>query len=197
MPRPKGAKNKPKTGESIVAELEKMIPKKEEFKLAKHGINSKTGEEMFLVKYSKSLSDFICSKVEDGISVSEQCRIYKGTLPEERTIYRWKKKYPDFGRDLEAAYRVFFYRMIDELNDLSKAKIEGENKVEMYAEMARIRNRIDTLKFLIAKIAPKLIPELRDTVQNVQMAMPSITIVNFSPKEEKTTLIEGQGSTIS
>lgn len=164
-------------------------------------------------KYSKAFLEFICDHVADGMTVKAICEKYPRDLcPEERTVYRWKKKYPEFNKALEEAYQTFFYKKLDEIEELSKELLDNEKSIKeleaidasadskkeandakknwLYARKARqdaIRMRLDVLKFTISKIAPKMVPELKDTPasQAIAYTPPQITIINFQePKKE-------------
>lgn len=167
-------------------------------------------------KYSKAITDFITDKIEGGQTAAEICRLYPDMV-EEKTYYRWKKKYPEFKKAVDLAYQTFFYKKIDEMEDLSKELIVTEKKLSELLEKAsvvitgnkkdkkaceelaerdsnntafkleimmnrdrrdNIRVRMDALKFILHKLAPKMVQELADTTQT-QVMMPSITIVNY------------------
>ncbi len=149
-------------------------------------------------KYSAGLSNFICDKVSEGITVAQICRDYKDQLPAEKTIYEWRKKYPEFKDALTLAYQTLIYKQMDELNDLSKQLIaeekdQGHLDIDEAKRMSvlnrdrrdNIRVRIDAIKFSLSHLAPKLVPELKDQPK-AQFNIPAIQIINYSDaKEEK------------
>lgn len=154
----------------------------------------KKNERPLLSRYNKAMIDFMTDKIEEGITVAQICRDYKADgIPSEKQVYRWKAKYPEFKQALDNAYQTFFYKKLDELHDLMNEPIpENLDKVRLNAELQRRRLKIDTLKFLLAKIAPKMVPDLRDIpAAAVSLQLPSITVVNYSDKE-KGKLIEGK-----
>ena len=137
------------------------------------------------IKYSQALARMICDNVEDGITVAEQCK-KNDNLPTERTIYRWKKQYPEFSKMLFDSYQIFFIKKIDEIDDLSNAPLpEGLDKIALNAELNRRRIRIDALKFILAKLAPKMVPELRDTPTTAVAVMPQIQIIKYGDADDK------------
>lgn len=150
-----------------------------------------------LTKYSKALANVICGKIEDGITIAEMGRDVN--FPDESTIHRWQKQYPDFRIQVKAAYAIFFYKMLDEINDLSKELLDiekdkqdiadltttgGNVKTWIYAKRARqdaIKIRIDTLKFALAKLAPKFVEDLKEVPSQLQGAGNiTVQIVNYS-----------------
>lgn len=155
-------------------------------------------------KYNIGLSNFICDKVSEGTTVAEICRKYPEAMPAEKTIYDWRKKYPEFKNALTEAYQTLIYKQMDELNDLSKQLLEEDtnsnediNEAKLSAIKNRdrrdnIRVRIDAIKFSLSHLAPKLVPELKDQQVKAQFNLPAIQIINYSDiKEDNTKLIEG------
>lgn len=155
---------------------------------------------------------FIADKVEQGLTLEEIHEEFKEVAPAPKTIWTWKKKYPEFRELMDMAYRQQLTNHLDEVNKLSKEliKIDDElkNKLE-YAEntgdpddmkeamsFARLRAtvmkdrrdnikvRIDTLKFLLSHVATKLVPELKEAPK-AMFNMPSIQIVNYSDLDNK------------
>ena len=151
----------------------------------------------FIQKFSKALGDYICSQVEEGVSVRELCKTHRQEgMINEATVYRWKKKYPEFKRDLDAAYRVYVFKQMDEANELSKefmrivSDMKSCDKEEAQAlrlQAEGIRQRIDFLKFSLAKLAPKLIPELQD--QQQQTIIPTIQIISYKKDDAEIKYI--------
>lgn len=167
------------------------------------------------VKLSKAIVSFLCDKIEDGITISKICKEYKHheLVPEEKTIYRWKKKYPEFKVALNEAYQTFFYKKMDELEDLSEEYKQIEEELAVLSDAAgkdrvhfnkfkaalmsskdhrdNVKMRIDTLKFILGKLAPKLVTELAD--QSKQIVAPtSIVVVNYKdqrPDEANLTRV--------
>lgn len=137
------------------------------------------------IKYSKEVSDFICGKIEGGLCVADMVKKYgpgsrKVILPTSATIYRWRRLHDDFKHAYDVAYQTFIYGKIDEmytlmneptptLEQIKKATGDEDphpNIIKAYisSHIAKNRLKIDTLKFIAAKLAPKLVPELSDKV---------------------------------
>lgn len=167
-------------------------------------------------KYNKGIANFICDNVADGFTLTGLKKKYPDYLPEVKTIYRWKDKYNDFREQLALAYQTHIYKQMDELRDLSEELLqlddvliaefnnaegteerkEVSNKIRLAAIMGRdrrdnIKVRIDAIKFSLAHLAPKLVPELKSQ-EKQQLIMPNQPIINIiSYKEPDTKLIEG------
>lgn len=176
---------------------------------------SKTADKLlFVQKYSVKLQDFIVDKIEGGMTLAEICREYgppKQTIvPNEKNCYRWKKKYPEFKKALDDAYQTLIFKMMDEMNDLSKDAMAlgkqlkecqdiGEAKFEamkLKGQLDAVKTRIKALEFMLVKIAPKLVPELKEAAKETAITnLPPITIINYSDdkhrfKNLQTNLIE-------
>lgn len=148
---------------------------------------------LFTEKYTKTLGEFICNKVEEGISVRQLCKdAEKYGVPREKTIYRWCKKYPEFGENMMAARKTWFLMQIDELDELSKELMIANKALEtcekdeasakrLYADSVKIR--IDTLKFSLAKMAGRFVPEMQD--QQNQTVLPVINIISYAKEDLK------------
>ncbi len=152
-------------------------------------------------RYTQGLSNFITDKVSEGLTVSEICRRYTQEVPCEKTIYQWRKKYPEFKEALALSYQTLIYKQMDELNDLSKQLLEEPQSGDLEnAKLISLQNRdrrdnirvrIDTIKFNLSHLAPKLVPELKDQPQ-AQFNLPAIQIINYADTENKTKLIESK-----
>lgn len=168
-----------------------------------------TKSKLFQPKYSQKIQDFIVDKIEEGMTLAEVCREYgppKGEIvPNEKTCYRWKKKYPEFKKAIDEAYQVLIYKLMDEMHilskkvmnmahdlsrtlDISDAKFEA---IKLKGEMDACKTRIKTIEFTLTRIAPILVPSLKDNSNQIQYAqLPPINIINYS-KPEPLEFIDG------
>jgi hypothetical protein len=164
-------------------------------------------EALFQPKYSQKLQDFIVDKIEGGMTLAEVCREYgpptHNVVPIEKTCYRWKKKYPEFKKALDDAYQTLIFKMMDEMNDLSKeamgladqlahcsdiddAKFEA---MKLKGQLDATKTRIKALEFMLTRIAPKLVPDLKESPSESRlMNLPPITIINYADKEQGRTI---------
>jgi len=159
----------------------------------------------FTPKYSQKVVEFIVDKIENGMTLAEVCKEYgpptHNVVPNEKSCYRWKKKYPEFKKALDEAYQTLIFKFMDEMNDRSKkvleiAKLLKESvdmdsakfeAIKLRGEMDAHKVRLKTLEFMLTRIAPKLVPELKESAQQSNMSqLPPITIVNYAPKPTNT-----------
>lgn len=133
------------------------------------------------VRYSSELADFICSKVEKGLTLTDICRKYKSKMPDRATIYQWRRKRPGFKEQFDTAYQTKLYGHLDEIYELmdaplptpdevrAKYGIESDDmkslKTYLYAEQQNRRLKVDSLKFITSKIMPKMVPEMSDKIK--------------------------------
>lgn len=159
------------------------------------------------VKYNEARAAFVIAKLEDGITISEACRLYPAVLPDRQTIDRWQKQHPEFKEAIFKAYHLFFIKKLEELDELSKELLNNNNE-ELKTELSElstkdallairarkegIQVRINTIQFYLRNIAPKFVPELQDQPKEIGLALPNITIVHYN-KEPK--VIDGEVET--
>jgi len=139
---------------------------------------------LFQPKYSLKIQEFIVDKIEGGMTLAEVCREYGPPtgihVPNEKSCYRWKKKYPEFKKAVDDAYQTLIFKMMDEMNDLSKEAMKLANllkqcqdmedakfeAVKLKGQLDAVKMRIKALEFMLTRIAPKLVPELKETPAN-------------------------------
>lgn len=112
--------------------------------------------------YSESLVDKICEQIASGRSlrsISED----EG-MPNEKTIYKWILKYPEFNQKYTTAREAqadFYAEQIIEIADNSTDDIEmietehGLRADIKHSAINRARLQIDTRKWLAGKLRPK------------------------------------------
>jgi hypothetical protein len=113
--------------------------------------------------YSPELTAGICVRLGLGESLREICGDEQ--MPSKTTVMRWLAKYPEF-RDQYASAREaqadYYAEEIIEISDdatndwMKRNRGEGESEeVENKEVLARSRLRVDTRKWLMARMAPK------------------------------------------
>lgn len=173
--------------------------------------------ELFKAKYSKKIQEFIVDKIEDGLNLHEVCERYGppngSIIPNEKTLYRWKKKYPDFKAAIHEAYENLMFKWTEEMDTLSRTiksldsqytDIESEydkliNDNEFFAAKAlmlktasKIKDtrdgakvRLRALEFMITRIASRFVPEFKETSANSKISeLPTITIKQYITSPE-------------
>jgi len=63
---------------------------------------------------------------------------------------------PDFAKRVLQARTSWLFDMVEELDTISRTDIEGETKEEIMKNTAKVRNRLDVLKFALGKLAPRI-----------------------------------------
>jgi hypothetical protein len=102
-------------------------------------------------KYSIDWAERFCDLIAEGRSVAEICA--RLDMPSQQSVYTWLKQNEDFleryARAREAQADLFFKECL-EIADRGK---DGEN--ESQARIQRDRLRVDTRKWMAARLAPK------------------------------------------
>lgn len=131
------------------------------------------------VPYTRELADDICSKLSDGTSLRELCR--DEGMPNESTVRDWATTDVDgFGARYVRAREVGYLAMADELLEIADDSsgdmtVDENGKERMDSEFAaRSRLRVDTRKWFLAKMLPKVFGDRIDMnhsgTVNVEMA---------------------------
>lgn len=133
------------------------------------------------IKYSASLADFICDKIEDGMTLKAVCEKFGSMLPDEKNIYKWKRKYPEFKEKLDNAYHTFFIKLIDEIKYLSELDIPEElSPAEKNLLIKQRDQKIKANQFLLVKIAPIFVKDMeRKQEPAVNISLPPIQIISY------------------
>ena len=102
-------------------------------------------------KYSPEWAEGFCALIAEGQSVAEICE--RRDQPSQQSVYTWLRENEDFleryARAREAQADLFFKECL-EIADRGK---DGEN--ESQARIQRDRLRVDTRKWMAARLAPK------------------------------------------
>jgi hypothetical protein len=112
--------------------------------------------------YNPEITSDICVRMGLGESLREICRDEE--MPDKSTVMRWLAKYPEFrdqyagAREAQADYYAEEILEIadDGSNDWMERKRGDETiEVENHEVLNRSRLRVDTRKWLMARMAPK------------------------------------------
>jgi len=112
-------------------------------------------------KYTQALADEICALLEQGQSLNSICE--REDMPSEPTVRRWALDDHDgFAAKYTRAREIGYLRLADEIVEISDegkrdtwiddAGIERVN----HDVIARSRLRVDTRKWLLSKMLPKV-----------------------------------------
>lgn len=114
-----------------------------------------------MVKFSQEIADEICLKTScTSEGIRKLCRKNKH-WPKAKTIYKWRLKYPLFGEQYARAKVFQAYVLADEIIEIADNKkddyiVIGEKVVANTDHINRARLRIDSRKWLLSKLLPKI-----------------------------------------
>lgn len=117
------------------------------------------------VRYSKAWAAwFTDNMIEQDLDVKGMVNKYPDKCPAYRTVFKWQDRHKEFDDMITYARECHVMNWSQELDDLTNAESPiFENKMEHMAFQADKRNRMDALKFKLAKIAPMLTTKYNTT----------------------------------
>jgi hypothetical protein len=148
--------------------------------------------------YSDALADAICDRLIAGESMVRICG--SASMPSETTVYRWlaTAAHAGFREKYAGAREVQAHRMLDEIieiaDDASRDVVEvvtgvsededGSEKertreVERFTASARDKLRIDTRKWAMSKLAPKVYGTKQVDITSGGDKLSAIQLVDF------------------
>lgn len=115
--------------------------------------------------YTPELAELICLRMREcGGNLSAVCRA--DDMPSRWPIIEWTEKYPDFGIKYAHARKAGYELMADDITDISDDGsndwMQRENRagrmvtVPDQEHIQRSRLRVDTRKWLLSKVLPKI-----------------------------------------
>jgi hypothetical protein len=120
--------------------------------------------------YTPEIGDRICLGLMEGLSMPEVLKA--PGMPGKSTVYGWLQTNPEFKAKYREAREAQMYGLADDLMDIANdgrndwMERNGKDGTPGYVlngeHVQRSRLRIDTIKFLLAKMLPK---EFGDTVK--------------------------------
>jgi len=107
-------------------------------------------------EYSPAIADYICARLADGETLTAICRT-RG-LPTRQTVHRWRMRNPAFDDQYMRARAIGMEAMSDDMlaiadDDTLDVLPDGTAN---HASVGRARLQVDTRKFLLAKLAPRV-----------------------------------------
>lgn len=114
--------------------------------------------------YTQEVAEKVCKLLEDGESLR---RAAKACGVDPSTVLRWKDAYPEFAQQYARSRGVGYELLADELleiSDDSAGDYEDTERgpVAKPEVVARARLRVDTRKWMLAKMLPKVYGERVD-----------------------------------
>lgn len=116
--------------------------------------------------YTSELANEICARIADGESLRSICRDREEKMPSIRSVMRWLGLYEEFRQQYAHAREVQAESMFEEMleiaddgsNDwMERTGKDGEtgDKVVDHEHVSRSKLRVDTRKWVLARMAPK------------------------------------------
>lgn len=145
-------------------------------------------------KYTKELADAICERLAMGESMRTVC--IEETMPAMSTIFKWLRENDQFSEQYARAKQESADAMAEEIldiadngtNDWETIELENgyEKEVINHEVLARSRLRVDTRKWLMAKMKPKKYGDKIDmTTNGKELPTPIVNVFrNDSPTED-------------
>lgn len=123
-------------------------------------------------RYTQEIGEIICDRLMDGETLRQICR--DEDMPDERTVRRWAANPEhEFSPHYTRAREIGYLRMVDELLEIAddgsndwmiREGKDGEASWVANGEhVQRSRLRVDTRKWVLAKMLPKVFGEKLDT----------------------------------
>ena len=107
-------------------------------------------------EYSAAVADYICARLADGETLTAICRT-RG-LPTRQTVHRWRMRNEAFDDQYMRAREIGMEAMSDDMlaiadDDTLDTLPDGSPN---HASVGRARLQVDTRKFLLGKLAPRI-----------------------------------------
>lgn len=115
-------------------------------------------------KYTTKLGNDICQRIAEGESLRAICR--DKDMPNASTVHAWVLDNEEFSKQYESARLMQAHHMFEELLEIAddgtndwttrESKDGTEYEVVNPEVVARSRLRVDTRKWFLSKVAPKI-----------------------------------------
>lgn len=140
--------------------------------------------------YSKELADRICNELAQGISLRTVCKA--DDMPNMSTIFAWIREKDGFSNQYARAKQESADAMAEDILDIADAtnqviKSGAEKKSSAYAQAQRLR--VDTRKWLMAKMKPKKYGDTID-VKSGGEPLPAAQIIMYSGNDRLAKVME-------
>lgn len=135
--------------------------------------------------FSQDKADAICAALEKGDTLRKACRDL-GLDP--ATILRWTKDYSEFSKQYADARQVGYQLLADEILEISDDSngdviVDDEGNARTDAErVARSRLRVDTRKWMLSKMLPKIYGDKIETTHTGEVTFNKVERVVIDPK---------------
>lgn len=126
-------------------------------------------------KYSPAVAELILARLSDGELLTEICRT--PGMPHRQTVHRWRMRYPAFHEEYARAREIGMESMSDDtlmIADDDTCDILPDGTPNG-ANVQRARLQVDTRKFMLGKLAPKVYGD-RQTVEHTGRVEHAVTL---------------------
>ncbi len=136
-------------------------------------------------KYSVDIATKLCEQLALGLSIRSVCAI-EG-MPAIQTVFNWLRKHKDFLEQYARAKEESTDAMAEEILDIADdgsndymtiTKGNAEYEVVNHEAINRSRLRVDTRKWLMAKMKPKKYGDRLDVTSGGEKV--SVNVLNYS-----------------
>jgi hypothetical protein len=114
----------------------------------------KDAEKLGRGKWSKAAGERVCKLIETGKSLRQAAKAEGVTAA---AVLKWAKRYPEFGKQYaqacELKYNLYADELDETLNEADRAALDPECGTQ---RIAALRLRIDTRKWQLGKMLPKI-----------------------------------------
>lgn len=126
--------------------------------------------------YSNELALLVCYHIAMGGTMLEAAR--QSGLPNDFTIYQWLFDYPDFAQAYDRAQEIKARRRFEELEAIAAGATPDTVNVA--------RLQIDTAKWQLARILPKLYGDKISGEFNVNMSLEQLVLASIKLRDDPT-----------
>ena len=139
--------------------------------------------------YTQEVADAICERLETGCSLRKACEDVGGISEAKVRNWSTSKEYPAFVAQYalarEAGYRCLADQIIEISDDSSGDTVDTEHGPKPNPEfVARSRLRVDSRKWMLSKMLPKLYGDKLETTLQVGDTVTKIIRRVIDPKAE-------------
>lgn len=112
--------------------------------------------------FTPALGDEICQRMAEGETLTEICR--SPGMPAFFSVHRWAGRHPEFGEAFACAREAQAHRWAEEVIEISddsrndwitRETERGEEITVNHEHISRSKLRVDTRKWLLARVLPK------------------------------------------
>lgn len=142
------------------------------------------------VRYSKAWAEWFSDvMIDKDLDVKGVVDRYKKNCPAYRTVLRWQQAKNEFDILITAAREYQVMGWVQELDDITKT-ISPDLSGDAYKTyQADKKNRMEALKFKIAKVAPMITEKYKSntkqTIEHKGSSQPNIIVHSYARKDER------------